>query len=82
MTNLSYWRLSGGVPAGEVRDLNADVPKLSKETLERVKHLIEAFQDPDTPYRAIPRADWAPDYSDYRHLARLKEWGVREEDDG
>ncbi len=82
VTNLSYWRLSGGVPAGEVRDLKVDAAQLAEETLDRVTRLVEAFQDPKTPYPAIPRADWAPDYSDYGHLARLKEWGVAEEDDG
>ena len=42
---------------------------------ERLKAMIAAFDDPDTPYAAIPRPGHAPRFNDYAHLARLREWG-------
>ena len=42
--------------------------------------LIARFDDPRTPYRAVPRPERAPRYSDYVHLARVKEWSVTGED--
>jgi ATP-dependent helicase/nuclease subunit B len=41
--------------------------------LARVKTLIERFDDPSTPYLAVPSPRWAPRFSDYRHLERLTE---------
>jgi ATP-dependent helicase/nuclease subunit B len=38
--------------------------------------LIETFDDPATAYESRPRANWAPRYSDYEHLARVKEWSA------
>jgi ATP-dependent helicase/nuclease subunit B len=38
--------------------------------------LVARFDDPATPYRAVPWPDKAPRYSDYGHLARIKEWSV------
>ena len=33
-----------------------------------------AFDDPATPYLSCPRPEAAPRFSDYGHLARVKEW--------
>ncbi len=38
--------------------------------------LVARFDDPAAPYHAIPRPEWASRYSDYRHLARVKEWAA------
>jgi ATP-dependent helicase/nuclease subunit B len=80
---LEYWRLGGGNPAGEVTALGengANVRRLVDEALAGVAALIAAFDDARTPYRAMPRPDRAPRYSDYLHLARVKEWSVIGED--
>ena len=44
--------------------------------------VVARFDDPKTPYHAVPRPDRAPVFSDYAHLARIKEWsaGVLGED--
>ena len=34
------------------------------------------FDDPATPYLAVPRPDWASRFRDYAHLAREKEWSA------
>src|SRR5262249_19039353 len=47
---LQYWRLSGGVPAGRRWPIGDDDPdRLIQSVLDRVKSLIELFDDPSTP---------------------------------
>jgi ATP-dependent helicase/nuclease subunit B len=68
---LEYWRLSGGVPAGQRWPIGEDDPdKLIRSVFDRVRSLIERFDDPGTPYLAEPVRQWAPRFSDYRHLER------------
>jgi ATP-dependent helicase/nuclease subunit B len=55
--------------------------KLIDATLTGVQTLIAAFDDPATPYLAVPRPDKAPRYSDYEHLERQKEWLAGEEEE-
>ena len=71
---LEYWRLSGGDPAGERCPIDAGDPgELIDRVVARVAALIDRFDDPATPYLAVPSPRWAPRYSDYRHLERLAE---------
>ncbi len=71
---LEYWRLSGGEPAGERCRIDAGDPgALIDRVVARVEALITRFDDPATPYLAVPSPLWAPRYSDYRHLERLAE---------
>jgi ATP-dependent helicase/nuclease subunit B len=69
---LEYWRLTGGVPVGHRRPVGGDHPdELIQSVLTRVRTLIERFDDPATPYLAAPAPQWAPRFSDYRHLERI-----------
>jgi ATP-dependent helicase/nuclease subunit B len=71
---LEYWRLTGGEPAGERCPIEAGAPgALIDRAVARVEALIDRFDDPATPYLAVPLPRWAPRYSDYRHLERLAE---------
>ena len=71
---LEYWLLSGGRPAGERRPIDEGDPgALIDRAIARIKALIERFDDPSTPYLAVPSPLWAPRFSDYRHLERLAE---------
>ena len=45
----------------------------TKAAVAGLEALIARFDDPATPYRARPRPDKAPRYSDYEHLARVKQ---------
>ena len=47
---------------------------------EGLGRLLKQFVDPTMPYLAEPRADLAPRYNDYRHLARIS--GEGEDDVG
>ncbi len=74
---LAYWRLTGGDPAGEIKFPQSDPTKLRDliaDASQGLKDLIAAFDDPATPYRAVPVPATAPRYSDYAHLERIKEW--------
>jgi len=69
---LEYWRLSGGIPIGQRRPIGErDPDKLIASVLARIRALIEHFDDPATPYLAQPARQWAPRFSDYRHLERV-----------
>ncbi|NKB50481.1 MAG: double-strand break repair protein AddB [Alphaproteobacteria bacterium] len=80
---LEYWRLSGGRVVGAVSSVGGDAPDaLARQAADGLAHLIETFDDPATPYESRPRANWAPRYSDYEHLARVKEWSAPGADGG
>ena len=38
--------------------------------------LLESFACEDTPYLSVPFPKFAPRFSDYDHLARIKEWSA------
>jgi len=81
---LAYWRLTGGDPAGEVRFPESDPAKLRDliaAARQGLADLVAAFDDPATPYRAVPAPEKAPRYSDYAHLERIKEWLAEDEPD-
>ena len=78
VAQLEYWRLKGSEPAGEIRNLALDPAKLVAEARAGLARLIATFDDPATPYEARPRPDRAPRFSDYEHLARIKEWAAGE----
>jgi len=80
---LEYWRLSGGRIVGAVSSVGGDNPDaLAQQARAGLTQLIETFDDPATPYESRPRANWAPRYSDYEHLARVKEWSAPGADGG
>jgi ATP-dependent helicase/nuclease subunit B len=71
---LEYWRLSGSEPAGARSPIGADDPEaLIDHVLDRVRRLIDSFDNPAMPYLPVPLPQWAPRFSDYRHLERLDE---------
>ncbi|HEY1719678.1 MAG TPA: double-strand break repair protein AddB [Magnetospirillaceae bacterium] len=78
---LLYWQLSGGATPGKERAASAkiDANALIREALEGLSALVAAFDDPATAYQARPHPTYVPRYSDYLHLARVKEWSSGEE---
>ncbi len=75
---LAYWRLSGGEAAGTTLEIKGDVAKLTQDAADGLRKLIEAFAQPASRYLSLPDADAAPRFSDYGHLARIREWSVAE----
>ena len=80
VSRLAYWRLAGADRAGEIReftrDKDFDPNALAEAVLEKLRRLIEAYDDPATPYRPVPDPQAAPPHNDYAHLARIKEWSL------
>ena len=75
---LHYWKLHGrGQEAGDIKNV---VPKEFDEhsLLDTITNLLIRFEQQDMPYHAEPDARATQRYSDYRHLARIKEWRVLE----
>ncbi len=73
-SRLLYWRLKGGEAGGEERSAGDDVFDLATEALDGLRALVTVFDDERTPYAARPHPEHAPKYSDYLHLARVREW--------
>jgi ATP-dependent helicase/nuclease subunit B len=71
---LEFWHLDGGDPPGKVKSAGDDPTSLATGAIEGLTRLVTTFDLVDTPYRARPHPDHTPRYSDYLHLARVKEW--------
>lgn len=74
VAELAYWKLSGGDPEGEIKPAGKDVAALIETARDGFARLIAGFDDPATPYLSQPDPARAPRYSDYTHLARVREW--------
>jgi ATP-dependent helicase/nuclease subunit B len=71
--SLEHWRLSGGDPPGACSPTPGSPLELIDSTLAKIRALIDRFDDPRTPYLAVPDQSIKPRYSDYIHLERLAE---------
>ncbi|MGQ0674553.1 MAG: double-strand break repair protein AddB, partial [Rhodospirillales bacterium] len=77
---LEVWRLGGGGEPGKVVPIRGDAGEHARLALEGLKRLVAEYDSPSTPYESVPRAAFAPRFSDYAHLARVKEWSVAGDD--
>jgi len=78
---LTFWRLSGGTPPGEILAASqSDPATLAAEALAGLQRLVASFDDPATPYACKPRPELAPRFGDYDHLSRIAEWSAGAED--
>jgi ATP-dependent helicase/nuclease subunit B len=85
IAELVYVKLSGGSPAGEeciVKLKGRSLDAAADEALERLKALVNAFEDESTPYRALVLSMWAHRYGAYDDLSRVKEWSLSGEEEG
>jgi len=83
VAELSYWKLNGGEPAGAMLPLKKNDPAtLAVAAKAGLLKLIAEFDDPSTPYHALPRPDARPSWNDYAHLERVQEWSGGEPEDG
>lgn len=82
VSTLEYWRLRGAQDGGTVKTLlkkkdETETPdSLAKKTVERLKDLLNIYDDEKTPYLATPDTSVSLKYNDYDHLARFDEWAT------
>ncbi len=82
--SIAYWKITGGKEIATITELKDD-GKLQQSIAfakDGLTQLITTFEDPETPYMAIPYLDNAPHFNDYAHLERVKEWAVLGNDNG
>ncbi len=80
VAELAYWHLSSGGDGGAVTAFD-DATALAEAAAAGLADLIARFDDPATPYAAIPDPEAAPRFNDYDHLERVKEWSDRDGDE-
>ena len=78
---LEYVRLSGGDPAGEIKNMDVS-PEIIASATAVIKTLIEKFRDPQQPFISRMRPKLIGYKSDYDHLARVEEWSNVHDEDG
>ncbi len=80
VAELCYVRLSGGEPAGTSKVVAFDTGTPDQEAdkaLASLKTVLNRFERLDEAYRSFARPKWVGrTYSDYDHLARVKEWSA------
>jgi ATP-dependent helicase/nuclease subunit B len=86
VARLRYIRATGGEPPGEtieIGDAKAPVATIAAAAIRGLERLVAAYDDESTPYTAVPRAGFADRsrYDEFRHLARVGEWGSGRDDD-
>lgn len=73
---LMYWKLGD-----KIISITGEIDKLLDSTKQHIIEIINRFADPKTCYLSRPNPKHVPEYSDYEHLARVKEWSIRDEGD-
>jgi ATP-dependent helicase/nuclease subunit B len=78
-TEQAIYLKLGGAAGGEETHAGGKHEKileLAEQHFAGLKVLLEAFACEDTPYLSRPFPKFAPRFSDYDHLARVKEWSA------
>lgn len=70
---LIYWQL--GKKETEISD---GIAQILADTEQHLKELINVFDFESTAYICHPNPKRIPEYSDYEHLARVKEWSTQD----
>ena len=78
VSSLVYYKICDTVASYDVEDTDNSL-NLIEKTEDNLEALIRAFDSEDQPYMARPNPKQLPQYSDYEHLARVKEWTVEDE---
>ncbi len=84
ITELAYVALRGVEPPGEFKPIefkDGDARSHAERALDKLKDLIEKFENEAQPYRPLVLSMWKNRYGTYDHLARVKEWSVGEEEE-
>ena len=78
-TEQAIYLKLGGAAGGEKKHAGGkgeNIRDLAEQHFAGLRVLLEAFAREDTPYLSLPFPKFAPRFSDYEHLARVKEWSA------
>jgi ATP-dependent helicase/nuclease subunit B len=78
-TEQAIYLKLGGAAGGENKHAGGkgeSIGHLAEQHFAGLKMLLDAFACEDTPYLSLPFPKFAPRFSDYDHLARVKEWSA------
>ncbi len=70
---MAYWKLTGGVPPGDVLELK-DIAALVAQAEEMLDGIAKTLLRGDAPFTARPHPGRRARGSDFDHLARRAEW--------
>ena len=84
ISEITYITLKGTNPPGEPKPISFKEGTPDSQADYALKRLIGVamrFEDEATPYQSLVHPMWTTYYGDYDHLARVKEWSARGEED-
>ncbi len=82
--DLVYLRVTGRTPPGEVivRGRSGESAAMAADALQGLQGLVARYRNPGQPYRSRIAPRFVADhFSDYDHLARVREWSAADEED-
>jgi ATP-dependent helicase/nuclease subunit B len=71
---LTYIRITGGIPAGELKSVDLAPMAVAREHLARLIGLLEKYQNPNLAYLPRYAIENVEAVCDYDHLSRYREW--------
>ncbi|MBQ9234954.1 MAG: PD-(D/E)XK nuclease family protein [Alphaproteobacteria bacterium] len=71
INSLMYWKLNDKTIV-----IDSEINTILQKTRDQILTIINLFSFPETGYLSRPNPKHLPEYSDYEHLARVKEWSV------
>jgi len=74
--DLRYLRLTGGEKGGENRLITEEGALWAAEALAGLRALLASYESDGVPYLSRPRVQFTARFSNYDHLARVKEWSA------
>lgn len=73
---LIYWQLGR-----QETIISDEIAQILDDNLANLQKYINFYEFESTPYVCQPNPKNIPEYSDYEHLARIKEWSLQESGD-
>ena len=73
-SDLTYIRITGGIPPGELKSVDLAPMAVAREHLARLKGLLGKYQNPKLAYLPRYAIENVEAVCDYDHLSRYREW--------
>jgi ATP-dependent helicase/nuclease subunit B len=73
-SDLTYIRITGGIPPGELKSVDLAPMDVAREHLARLMGLLVKYQNPNLAYLPRYAIENVEAVHDYDHLSRYREW--------